>query len=146
VQSDLVDSGIKEMEAHIDLKFNDIQKSRWADVLGQYDEDILIDGWKEFIDSLIPNRKPAVYQAVDIFNRIKARSLNQYIAPIELSSSEKSFGSKVAMACFKSIAYAQQTQGGFAAYHSDQCRFWRDEMNDPDMARKHKILANAKQI
>tara|TARA_R110002012_G_scaffold276213_2_gene463111 strand:- start:2118 stop:2579 length:462 start_codon:yes stop_codon:yes gene_type:complete len=144
VASDLIDSGIQEIEAHIDLKFNDVQKYRWAEVLGNYDEDVLISGWQQLIDSLIPNRKPAIYLAVNIFDRLKAKFLNEYQAPNELTTDQKSFGSKVAISCFKSFDYARKTNGGKSAYHSDQSRFWRDQMNDPEMARKHKVLANAK--
>lgn len=146
MQSDLVDSGIQEIEAHIDLKFNEVQRYRWVEVLGKYEEDVLINGWKEFLDLLIPNRKPATYLAVNVFERVQARLLNRYNAPKELELEDKSYGSKVAMGCVKSFDHVRKTNGGASAYHSDQCRFWRDEMNDPDMSRKHKVLANAKNL
>lgn len=138
-KGELIDSAISEIEAHIELSFNETQSNFWKEILSKYSEEILIEGWRDFIATLKPRIKPSGRQADQVFEKVVIK--REYIPEPQLTTKQKSFGSKVAKSVLTSFAFAQRTEGGMAAYHSDQSRFWRKEMENPEMANKHAKLA-----
>jgi len=137
--NDLISSAIIEIEEHTELDFNETQKEFWEGLLSSYSEEILTEGWDDFISILRPRIKPSGQQAKQVFGKVVLRK--EYLPPKEVDIQTKRYGSLVARAVINSISYAKQTEGGKAAYHSDQSRFWKKIMKEPNMAKKHARLA-----
>ena len=127
-----INIAINEIESIIGRKLNQVQRNRWVELLKKIDEDVLIKGWEEFIDSITPGFIPSINKAKEIFN---ANKESYYEAPPEVK--DKTYGAKVSRAIFKSLNKAWINDGGRPMYHKDQADFWAKEMNDKEMERKH---------
>ena len=147
--SDFIDSyGLND-------KINQRQIDRWSMQLAHFSDEILKEGWDIFLNQFKPGFIPAIDSAILIFNRAaqrvtereerKARERRR-IEEQNLFQSAAGKKSRIAQACSRALEIKETSLTPRKDMNLYLADFWENEMNDKEMGRKHRMLADGKRV
>jgi hypothetical protein len=62
---------VEQLDAFLNVNMNDIQVKNWTVALSKYNEDVLREGWNEFVYQVRPGLMPSITDCTKIMDRIR---------------------------------------------------------------------------
>ena len=131
------------------------QMERWSLALARFSDETLKEGWDDFIMQFRPGFVPPIEEANRIFRRAnfrvverkEAEERNQRaIEEHNLLQSATGKKRRIAQAVIKALDIKLESETPRKDVNLYLANFWENEMNDKEMGRKHRMLADGKRV
>ena len=127
----------------------------WSFSLARFSDEVLREGWDDFIMQFTPNFIPPIKDANKIFHRAglrvserKAKEERDRLREEERVLFRSATGEKrsIAQAVIKALDIKEESATPRKDVNLYLANFWEKEMNDKEMGRKHRMLADGKRV
>ena len=131
------------------------QMEGWSLALARFSDEVLKEGWEDFIMQFTPNFVPPIKDANKIFHRAglrvserKAQEERDRLREEERVLFRGATGEKrrIAQAVIKALDIKKESETPRKDVNLYLANFWENEMNDKEMGRKHRMLADGKRV
>jgi len=136
-------------------KITQRQIDGWSLALARFSDEVLREGWDDFIMQFTPNFVPPIKDANKIFHRAglrvserKAKEERDRLREEERVLFRSATGEKrsIAQAVIKALDIKEESATPRKDVNLYLANFWEKEMNDKEMGRKHRMLAKGERV
>ena len=140
---------------NLEEKITQRQIDGWSLALARFSDEVLKEGWEDFIMQFTPNFVPPIKDANKIFHRAglrvserKAQEERDRLREEERVLFRGATGEKrrIAQAVIKALDIKEESTTPRKDVNLYLANFWEKEMNDKEMGRKHRMLADGKRV
>ena len=131
----------------LNLKMNETQKEVWTLSFAEFTDEVLEEGWLDFIDNCTPNFVPKINDAKKVFQSAKIRIYERFVRVEkdkipDPTPEEKIEFQKMSKQYKKVLAEVNPNSPKGKA--DQMMRKWWIEQGDMNMARKHEAILDQK--
>ena len=131
------------------------QMEGWSLALARFSDEVLKEGWEDFIMQFTPNFVPPIKDANKIFHRAglrvserkakeeRARRREEERVLFRGATGEKR---RIAQAVIRALDIKKESETPRKDVNLYLANFWEKEMNDKEMGRKHRMLAKGERV
>jgi len=130
-------------------KIRDRQTEEWCLALADFNDQVLEEGWGEFLGEFKPGFIPRIKDATRIFSRASLRvsfakeTRDRKKKALEVERFQKRDAGdkkKISVAVNKALNLSYTSENPNKDVNLYLADFWETEMNNRDMARRHRLL------